>query len=150
MKTTINIQIDIMDKIMRAASKRGISHTRMVIMLLKQVMANMPHQAVIGSLVRYQERLGPEAWHPFHITYKPDEYEYVQDLKKVLKMSVSNILAYAVKTYLKRNRRLKLTRNPNQSDKYRFQNYVIARVVKAGVIMWKIIWGFPPNIEEFI
>ena len=98
----------------------------------------------MGKMVQYQNRRNPDAWHTFHLQVREDDYEYFLDLRKLLKMSVSLILAYAVEKFLD-----KLLKN-NNTDNNRYCNYVIVKDVIDDIICWKFIWGFPPNLEKFI
>jgi hypothetical protein len=145
MKTTINIHVDILNKITYAAQLKGVSCSEVIVILIKKVMDEWDNEARLSQLVQYQERSSPDTWHPFHINWKPDMYEYCLDLKKVRKMSVSLILAYAVKKYLKI-----LLKKGNLSDNYHYQNYIIAREIIEGVVMLKLIWGFPPKLGKYL
>jgi hypothetical protein len=144
MKTTINMHREILDKITVAAKTLGITRTELIVMLLKKVMANMSKPGRLGMLVSYQDRAKRDDWHRFHVRIREDDYEYCLDLRKLLKMSVSKILHYAVKKYLKKNF------NKNSGDNYRFINYVISREIIQNVICWKFMWGYPPTMVNCI
>jgi hypothetical protein len=144
METTLNIRTDITEKINIAARSRAISRSEMIVILIKKVMIDISDPGRMGRLVRYQERCRPEEWHTFHLQVREDDYEYFLDLRKLLKMSVSLILAYAVEKFL--SRLLKT----NSTDNNRFRNYIIIREIVDDIICWKFIWGFPPNIENYI
>src|SRR5271157_4741403 len=100
METTINVHSEILDKISIAARARDISRSEMIITLIKKGMIDIADPGRLGNLVRYQKRGRPEDWHVFHIKLRADDYEYLLDLRKLLKMSVSLILAVMVKKYL--------------------------------------------------
>ncbi|HOT43996.1 MAG TPA: hypothetical protein PLM53_20240 [Spirochaetota bacterium] len=140
METTMNINNDLLAAISRAAVKRGISRSRMIVLILKEVLPDINGPARYGKLICYQERSNPESWHTFHLQVREDDYEFLLDLRKLLKMSVSCILAYAFKRYLKRI----------NTDKNRFKNYVIIKRINAGIIFWTLIWGYPPDIETYL
>ena len=107
-------------------------------------MDNISSPGRIGKMVQYQKRRNQDEWYTFHLQVREDDYEYFLDLRKLLKMSVSLILAYAVEKYLD-----KLTKK-NSTDNNRYRNYVVIKDVVDNIICWKFIWGFPPNIENFI
>ena len=144
METTINIHYDILDKISFIARTKGISRSEMIIMLIKKGMIEMADPGRLGNLVRYQERARCGDWHVFHIKLRVDDYEYLLDLRKFLKMSVSLILASMVKKYLSGIFKKNIT------DNYRFKDYIIIKEVLDNVICWKFLWGFPPNIKKFL
>ena len=144
METTLNIRTDITEKINMAVQSRGISRSEMIVILIKKVMDDISDPGRMGRMVRYQERCRPDEWHTVHLYVREDDYEYFLDLRKLLKMSVSLILAYAVEKFLD-----KLLKR-NGTDNNRYRNYVIAREVINDIICWKLIWGFPPNIEKLV
>ncbi len=144
METTLYIHYDILEKINYAARCSRISRSDMISLLLKKVMARMPDPACAGKMVRYQKKDKAENWCRFHVSIQMDEYEYFLDLRRLLKMSVSLILAYAVKRYIK------MLIRKNDTDNYQYKNYVLAKTVINNTICWKLIWGYPPNLEKFI
>jgi hypothetical protein len=144
METTLNIHVNILKQITLTAESRGISRSAIIILLIQKVMADIADPHHIGRLVKYQCRCRPEEWHPFHIQVREDMYEYWQDLRKLCKMSVSLILAYAVQKYLQN------MLQKNSTDNYRFNSYLIIKEIFDTVIVWKFIWGIPPNLEKLI
>ena len=93
METTINVHTEILEKIKETAVSKGISCSRMIRILMQKVMAEDMQYVRMGRLVKYQKRCRKEDWRKFHVKLRGDEYEYFHDLKKILKMSVSLILA---------------------------------------------------------
>jgi len=133
MKTTINIQINIFEQIVEAAKTHGISSSEMILLLINKIAADIAIPEKIGSLVKYQTRRKPKDWHVFHVQVREDMYEYWLDLRKLLKMSVSLILAIAVKKFLSKPLKIKT------SDNYLCKNYIIIKEVIDSVIIWKFI-----------
>ena len=79
----------------------------------------------------------------FHLVVREDDYEYLLDLRKFLKMSVSLIIAYAVKKFLGKNKN-------NITDNNRYKNYVLVKEMVDNIICWRLFWGYPPSIGEYI
>jgi hypothetical protein len=144
METTLNIRIDFSKKITLAAQSRRISKSEMICILIKKVMENISKPENIGRMVQYQQRRNKGEWDKIHLYMREDEYEYFLDLRKILKMSVSLILAYAVEKFLD-----KLMKS-NITDNNRYRNYIIAREVIDDIICWKLIWGFPRDLIKFL
>ncbi|MBN2158435.1 MAG: hypothetical protein JW807_03495 [Spirochaetes bacterium] len=144
MKTTLNIDVGILKKITSVAVSRGVSPSELIVILLKKLMNDVNNPGEFGRLVRYQERKGPDDWHTFHIKYRIDDYEYFQDMRRLRKMSVSFLLAYAVKRYL--NKVVK----DNIGDNYHQKNYIIIKELVDNIICWKFYWGFPLHIERIL
>ena len=59
-------------------------------------------------------------------------------------MSLSCILAFAVKKYLK-----SLIFDKN-TDNYTFTNYIIAKEDADGIIYWKLFWGIPKEMAKHL
>jgi hypothetical protein len=140
METTININTDILAAITLAARVKGITRSDMIVLLLKEVMNELTGPVRYGKLICYQDRSLPETWHRFHLYLREDDYEFLLDLRKLFKMSVSCILAYAVRKYIK-------TIN---TDNNRYRNYVIVKNSRNGIIFWTLIWGYPQDIETYL
>jgi hypothetical protein len=144
METTLNVHVEILETIALAAASAGISRSKMITMLIKMTMDDIPDPARIGSMVRYQKRRKPDEWRQIHLQLRIDDYEYFQDLRKLRKMSISYILAYAIENFLAR-----LLDNRN-TDNYRYQNYIVIQETIENITSWRFIWGYPPNIEKYI
>ncbi len=144
METTINIHYDVLEKITRAANVYGISRSGIIMLIIREMMSSIPDTVRMGKMVRYQSSSGPDTWHTFHIQVRMDEYEYLLDLRKLFKMSVSLIIAYAAERYIKKLMRTKGT------DNYQFNNYVVIREVVDNIICWRLYWGYPRNLGEML
>ncbi len=144
METTLNIHVDIYKRIVDDAARKGLSCSELIVYLLKKVMDDMPNPSSLGKMVQYQKRSTSNEWHTLHVSLREDDYEYFLDLRKLMKMSVSMILACAVKKYLQRLLNEKIT------DNYQFKNYILAKMVIDNIVCWKLIWGYPPDIHKFI
>ena len=144
METTINVQVDILQQIARAAKVKKISRSAMMLILIKTIMDETKNPDCLWKMVQYQETRKPEEWHRFHLVLRPDEYEYLLDLRKLLKMSVSLILAYAVRKYLNEIMEKKAT------DNNQYKNYVLIKEIFNATICWRLIWGYPPGIEKLL
>ena len=98
----------------------------------------------LNKCVKYQKSDLRENWHKFHFLLNADEYEYFLDLRKLLKKSISAIVAYAVKKYFKRIIKFSYT------DNYPFKNYVIIKETINNVITWRLFWGYPEKMEKIL
>jgi hypothetical protein len=142
METTLYLRKDILKNITAAASLIGVSRSKFILSLIARVVEDTRHPVMHGTMVSYQDRSDSDSWNRFHIILRADEYEYLLDLRKLLKMSVSKILAYAVMKYI----RNQIT---NKTDNYPMINYLIIREVIDNIIHYRLIWGYPPGIETY-
>ena len=145
MKTTLNIDSRILDKIDKEARSRNVCSSAMIIMLLKKIMDKKINSKTIrvGRLIEYQRIKSPD-WHIFHIDFREDEVDYFLDLRKLLKMSLSKIVAWAVGLFLGKKRK----RDDNYFEQY--QNYVIVPYFIDSIPAFKLIWGIPPTLKDHI
>jgi hypothetical protein len=71
-----------------------------------------------------------------------DEYEYLLDLRKLFKMSVSLIIASGVDRYLDMLMKGKF------ADNNRFNNHIVIREVAGNIICRRLYRGYPNNIAQ--
>ena len=138
------MHIDIFNKISRTSELCGVSRSELILVLIKKMMNTAPDRRSLGKMVQYQGRCNPDCWRRFHLQVRMDEYDYMLDLRKFFKMSVSLIVAFAVIKYLN-----KILKN-NITDKYHFKNYVVIREVVDTIICWRIYWGYPRNMAHHL
>jgi hypothetical protein len=144
METTLNVPTGILKRINRTARANGVSCSELIVRLMEKAMGDITEPDRIGRMVQYQGRRRPEGWHVFHVQVRDDVYEYWLDLRKLLKMSVSLILTNAARRYLGKFKKRICT------DNNRFRSYLIIKELIDDVIVWKFIWGIPPNLEQLI
>ena len=99
-ETTININIDILDRLLQASSITGESKRNIISSLMRRLSEDYEKIAVPWKRIAYQKRDSKNKWKRLHVTLLPDEYEFFLDLRKACKLSVSRLVAYAVDKYL--------------------------------------------------
>ena len=98
--------------------------------------------------IKYQERDEEKQYVPKHVWWKSYEYDYFQDMKKIYKMSISHILAYAVRNSLKQEILKMMRIEPEKMhDNYLSSGYAKVGEMADNVILWKFFWGVPRNLE---
>ena len=141
-ETTVNIGLEVHNRLTKAADDAGISRNAMVSSVITYSCRMTKPRAIERGLVRYQGREGNSKRRRVHVRFRDDEYEFFHDLRKVWKMSVSFILAVAIEKYLDELLRL-LVKNP---DNYRYRNYASSRIIVDNVICWVLYWGIPKKL----
>ena len=100
--TTLNIHISMMEKLESFSEISGFKINQIIVQLLNRAIKEYSTLYFKGSRrIKYQERDDEKRWKPKHVMFSEAEYEYINDMKKLYKMSISNILAFAVRNYLK-------------------------------------------------
>lgn len=150
-KTTINLNEDIVDWLTAVSENTGQSRSKIIALLMNGVMQNNHHLLKSFSRVRYQQRDPERKWCRLHISLKAVEYEYALDLRKFCKMSFSAIIAYAAEEYLEEIQKdLQNPKSKDGGDNYSFKNYIFVKEYLGLVQSWRVYWGIPQNLAEII
>jgi hypothetical protein len=138
--TTINMHLDTLTSISRAAIKLKTSKRDIIVRLLMRIMREIDGFKAGFSSVRYQANDPEGRWHCFSINFKIDESEFFSDLRNFCKCSVSLLVAIAVEKYLgEMIEELK----EGLHNYFRFSNYIIHREMIDGIVCWRLYWGSP-------
>jgi hypothetical protein len=140
--TTINIHETLLNRLETAADILDTTKTHVISSLMRHTSRKARHLNKAWSRVRYQQRPAKSEWKRLHISPRVDEYEFFLDMRKVNKMSVSFIIAYAINHYLDE---LMLLINDDM-DNYCYKNYAINQYVIDDVYCWVIYWGIPTKL----
>ena len=144
--TTVSIRNDIAELVTEMAAREGISRSAMISMLLRGYARRGPVPAKAWERVRYQARMKDGQWSRIHVRLRGDEYEFFIDLRKVLKLSVSYIIAIAVKKYGMSSTK----KFAKDTDNYRYHNYAMLHFQEEYVHCWLFCWGIPPKLPKTI
>jgi hypothetical protein len=100
--TTANIDISIKEKIVYASEICGVSKRKIVHYLFKILIKDKPLIFSFFNTVKYQIKKENTDWNCFHLYLSEANYEACLDMRKLMKKSVSFLLAYAVDKYIDR------------------------------------------------
>lgn len=146
-ETTIHVHkstLTVLDKISETNRR---SRTFMIKLLMQRMMRDNKKMIKSYSRIKYQKRDCKDNWHRIHLGMSEYEYEYYLDMRKFYKMSVSFILAYAVRKYINEIANELLNGNKN-TDNYLYRNYIFLRTTMNKTICWQIYWGIPQMIPS--
>jgi hypothetical protein len=101
-ETTANIDQGTYRIIKSTAKALGIPGRRLVHVLLKLVVKEMPFDYRIYRTVEYQADRAEGEWKCFHLRLTGAVYESGHDMRKLMKYSLSFLLCYAVRVYLEK------------------------------------------------
>lgn len=140
--TTINIDQINLKRLTNASLELSVSKAALISALLNYMSRKnfIQFEAKIG--IEYQPRSLVHKWHVFHLRLKRDEYDFFQDMRRICKMSISYIIAYAIQNYLDEVMKLFSV----NIDSYRYHNYAILQSTIGDVICWVIYWGIPVKL----
>ncbi len=140
--TTINIKLVVIERIDATAKKFSISRSKLVALLLKKMMDSKNTDKNRFSRVKYQKRDKNAEWKQPHVMLEPDLYEKSIDMRKLYKMSVSNIITVAYKKYF--DAVVQELKNGENTDKNR-RNYLCIGKQYGQVYSYTVFWGYPPD-----
>lgn len=138
-RTTINIDAEVYRRLKDEAAKRGVDLEDVIIALMRYYSKKYRRELVAWDAVRYQERMDNGSRECVHVSWFGGEYEFLIDLRKVHKKSVSYLIAEAVLTLLD-NISLNFD---HYLDNYQHQTYTIAKFSIQNVIGCLFLWGTP-------
>jgi hypothetical protein len=101
-ETTANIDTGTYRTIKDTAKMLGVSGRKLVSVLLKIVVREMPFDYRIYRTVEYQADRPVGEWKCFHLRLSGAVYESGHDMRKLMKYSLSFLLCYAVRVYLEK------------------------------------------------
>ncbi len=144
--TTINITDNNTILLKESAAKLNISINELVIRLISQLLTDKNNKIKSFQRISYQKKNENENWNPIHIWISPEFYEKCLDLRKFFKLSLSFILAKAIKQFL--NRILE-----GITDNYS-HNYILLSSISDDSRFFTTVWDYPQqetiqNIIQF-
>jgi hypothetical protein len=146
--TTLNLDMKTMEKICRIASMHGLSKSIVVIKIIKRSLEHTAMMPRYASTVEYQRNELSGHWHCLHVTMSPREYEYITDIRKFFKMSVSLFVALAVEEYYKVY--MEKLNDDGIMDNYLYLCHMLVVKTEQNVTTWKIYWGKPESMEGIL
>ena len=135
-KTTLNLHVEVLNRIGECADRLNRSRKEIIVMLLKRIMRDMDRYARSFRTVEYQEDAPKDMWRCYHVRFREDENEFFVDLRKFCKRSVSLLVAIALRDYCD-----ELLGNAVTSCN--FCHYVFFHEKVEGIYSWRLYWGFP-------
>ena len=146
--TTLYIHKSTMKLLQVAMEKTGKTQNEIIVMLMKRSMKDAKRMVRLGTTVTYQDDDAREMWKTVHVHYREDEVDYVKDLRNVVKMSDSLILALAARKYL--TEIIATAQKLETVDNYLFEHYYLSIEPREKLTFVNICWGKPENPERWM
>ena len=148
--TTIYIKKEYRNRLNSTSEILGISRNKVVELLIDMFIDKNKFSPKMFETVQYQEKADKNAWSTIHIWLQPTLYENCLDIRKIYKISVSFMIAFAVDNYLDN-----LTgRNSPATDNYipHSRNYIFVEQDCEGTRLFSTFWGFPGQeyLEKYL
>ncbi|MCP4131736.1 MAG: hypothetical protein GY754_12225 [bacterium] len=149
--TTININIELLEKVEAASKLLNTSRSNIIILLLDRVMEKKEVSIEIFKQVKYQFRDLASNWKRIHVYPEVERYEAWIDMRKIHKRSVSLIISIAINEHLDQLvEELSAAENPVCLDNYPSDYLFLARE-SNGIQKFVIYWGLPEmtQLEQY-
>jgi len=99
-QTSFYMNINNFVKLQNASHRTGISMHDLIIQIMYLYAKDNKKMQIEEGTVKYQRTAASKKWKVFRIALEPNDYELFTDMRKVLKKSVSYLVALAIKKYL--------------------------------------------------
>lgn len=140
-RTTISIAGDVHQKLKEAAEKRGVDIEDIILALMRCFSKKHRKEMAAWNAVKYQERNDESLRECVHVRWFGDEYEFLIDMRKVHKKSVSYLVAETVVMFIDENGSI----IDGIFDNNQHHSYAIAKFSVQNIIGCIFLWGFPKN-----
>ncbi len=118
MKTTINADTLLLDKLNKSMAEVGLPKDKMIELLISRIIKNNSFVPQPGKKVKYQDGGSERVWKIEHINLEPEFYEKVLDFRRHFKFFVSWFIAYAIIHYLDELVSDLINNNEDYTDNY--------------------------------
>lgn len=137
-RTTINLKNTTYQKLLEIARAKGIEIEEMILALMRYFAKKYKKENTTWEIVRYQERCENTSWECVHVAWYGDEYEFLIDLRKVHKKSVSRLIAEAIMQFDdKLWSYIDSVLDNNQDHRYLIAKFDIHNIIGC-LILWDI------------
>ncbi|TAL29740.1 MAG: hypothetical protein EPN93_20595 [Spirochaetes bacterium] len=131
-RTTMNIHLAEWIKISWVAARLAKTKREVIIMLLARLMPELEQLQGEFTTVKYQEDDPEGWWHRYTILIRSDELEFWSNIRRLCKLSLSNLIAMAVEKHWGRL----LEEQTQEIHKYvRFIQYKVLRGGNFGLMV---------------
>lgn len=135
-------------KLLKASQQTGLSMNDLITQLMYHYAKDHKKMWVEDGTVQYQNVDKRENWHVFRITLAKKDYELFTDMRKVMKKSVSLLVALSIKKYLNTividilKHVYKYTSLMHDAVSIKFNN------LRYWIFKWKIYHTPPPHARK--
>lgn len=138
-RTSINIGSGELQKLKKAAKTHGVDIETLILALLRHMAKKMKRELVTHKAAEYQKPRDPEEWKCLRVYWESEEYEFLIDMRKVHKKSVSLLIAEAIVVYLNDDGSIV----DDILDKNSHHRYKISKFIKHNMLGCTFMWIMP-------
>ena len=136
-ETTVNISQKNREILYKSSEQTKLSKNDLIKKLIIKFLNHNLENYADQKRIQYQKRNNREIWKSVHIWLTPELYDKCQDLRRIHKLSISHIVAIAIKKYLKEIL-------SGQYDNY-LRTYMFISFIHYNCPIFIITWDYPGN-----
>ena len=144
MRTTININKDLHNRLISTADMFHLSSNDLIAMLIKKVISKNNFKMKTSHGVRYQDRDPEKNWETLHVTLDQHFYDTSLNFRNFCKFSVSFLISFAILNFLDEivEKLIHARMNNKKVDNYPL-NYIAISKMFDEIQGFIVIWGIP-------
>ena len=137
--TTLNLKLSTYKELKALAEAKEISINRTIVALMKLMSKEVKYRPMPERLVEYQKLTEGEEWKTCHVYLSFQEYQHFTDMRNFLKISVSFLVAEALRKY---GSQLLNSSSPELwDDKNLFPHHSLVKKTVSGQQIFITCWG---------
>jgi len=149
-RTSIYMHNQTKEKLNNASEATGLSKNEIIRLLLLRFVKVSDNHVKFFSSVSYQKRRSKSEWSRCNIVLWGGMYEYCLDLRKLCKMSLSLIIAYAAHNFLDDLlEEWAVEQNRENVENTEYHCYVASVRIINDIKCWRMLWGVLPAGSSF-
>ncbi len=141
-RTSLNLSQEAHCRLREAAVKQKKRIEEIIIALARFVAVKRRNESVKRCAVKYQDSRGKEHWNCVRVQWDENEYEFLIDLRKVHKVSVSKFVNDAIMQYICDDG----SYIKNFVDNYSQNGYYVSKINEHNIIKCTFAWVFPKDL----
>ena len=137
--TTLNLKESTYKELKTLAEAKNISIDTTIVALMKLLSKEVQYRIMPERLVEYQKRTEGDEWKTCHVYWSFQEYQHFTDMRNFLKMSVSFLVAEALRKY--GHQLLNTLPEELWDDKNLFPHHSLVKKTVSGQQIFITCWG---------
>ena len=146
--TTLNVKKSIRERFEEAAEQTGLPKSNLFALLIKHCLKSKMKHAVFMKSVKYQKKDPDDSFGRMHVVVQGKDYEYMADIRKMLRVSVSFFFAAAVEECLDELMMILKGKSINEIDNYLTAGYISMCSWSDTAVKWTFYWGIPRRLGK--
>ena len=145
-QTSFYMHVDSYVKLSAAAKRTGMSMHKLIIQLMYRYAKEHKKMQVEKGTVQYQKMDNKDKWQVFRVALSEKDYELFTDMRKVMKKSVSYLVALAIKKYLD----TLVGKIRNNVFNYTRLKYQSGGIKDGDIKIWILLWKIEEKLRDCI